>query len=263
MLEFTPGTQIVLIGLAAILMMAILWCVQLLQKNAGIVDLGWAGGIGVSGICFALTSQGDVWRRVTAAVLIGIWSFRLTFYLFRRMRGHSEESRYAALRKKWGTSANLWLFCFFQIQALAVLIFVLPLLVACWNARYFSGWDLTGIAIWLIGFSGVALADAQLDQFKQNKENHGKTCRRGLWRYSRHPNYFFEWLLWWCWLPLSFGTSYWWIAVILPLLLLYTLVFKTGIPPTEAQALVSRGEDYRHYQKTTSPFIPWWPKKDF
>ncbi len=262
MLELSPVIQIMLIGLCAMLIMALLWCLQLIQKNGGIVDLGWAGAIGASGIFCAVTSQGEFWRRVTAATLIGVWSVRLTFYLFRRMQGHSEEKRYATLRKKWGESANKWLFLFFQIQAIAVLLFVLPLLVACWNGQHFSGWDVFGAVIWLFGFSGVAVADAQLKQFKQNEQNRGKTCRYGLWKYTRHPNYFFEWVLWWCWLPLSIGTAYWWIAVILPLLLLYTLVFKTGIPPTEAQAIVSRGDDYRNYQRTTSAFIPWWPKKD-
>ncbi len=242
--------------------MVLLWCVQLARKNAGIVDLGWTAGIGTSGIFCAITSGGDFSRRVTAGLLVGIWSFRLTFYLFQRMQGHAEESRYATLRKKWGTSANRCMFYFFQIQALAVLLFVLPLLVACWNSSGYGIWDILGIAIWLIGFSGVALADSQLHRFKQQKDSRGKTCRIGLWHYSRHPNYFFEWVLWWCWLPLSIGTSYWWIATILPLLLLYTLVYKTGIPPTEAQAIASRGDEYRTYQKTTSAFVPWWPKKD-
>ena len=262
MIEVTPTIQIVLIGLCAMLIMALLWCVQFVRKNAGIVDLGWSATIGMGGVFCALTAQGDLWRRITAAILISLWSFRLTVYLFQRMRGHAEESRYATLRKKWGDSANLWLFCFFQIQAFAVLLFVLPLLAACWNLHDFSGWDISGIAIWLIGFLGVVLSDAQLDRFRRDERNRGKTCRQGLWQYTRHPNYFFEWVLWWCWLPLTIGTPYWWIAGVLPLLLLYTLVFKTGIPPTEAQAIASRGDDYRRYQKTTSPFIPWWAKKD-
>ena len=258
----TPAIQIILITIFACSLMVLLWCIQLVRKNAGIVDLGWASGIGVSGIFCAISSEGDLSRRFTAAILIGIWSFRLTFYLFRRMRGHAEESRYATLRKKWGTAANRWLFCFFQIQAIAILLFVLPLLVACWNKGHFGICDIFGIAIWLFGFLGVAIADSQLNQFKQSEQNHGKTCRAGLWHYTRHPNYFFEWVLWWCWLPFSIGNSYWWVAIVLPLLLLYTLVYKTGIPPTEAQAIASRGDDYRKYQKTTSAFIPWWPKKD-
>ena len=258
----TPALQIILIVFSACSLMVLLWCIQLVGKNAGIVDLGWAGGIGASGIFCAISSEGDLARRITAALFVGIWSSRLTFYLFCRMQGHGEESRYATLRKKWGPSANRWLFCFFQVQAIAILLFVLPLLVASWNQRHFGTWDFLGIAIWLIGFLGVAIADAQLNRFKQNKQNQGKTCNIGLWHYTRHPNYFFEWVLWWCWLPFSIGTTYWWIAIILPLLLLYTLVYKTGIPPTEAQAIASRGDDYRKYQKTTSAFIPWWPKKD-
>ncbi len=258
----SPAEQIIVITTFACALMVLLWCVQLVQKNAGIVDLGWTAGIGASGTFFAITSGGDLSRRIVAGLLITIWSIRLTFYLFKRMRGHAEESRYATLRKKWGASANFWMFCFFQIQAVTVLLFALPLLVACWNPLDFGVWDFLGIAIWLVGFSGVALADAQLHRFKQHPGSRGKTCRDGLWYYSRHPNYFFEWVLWWCWLPLSVSASYWWVATVLPLLLLYTLVYKTGIPPTEAQAIVSRGDDYRAYQKTTSAFVPWWPKKN-
>ena len=84
----------------------------------------------------------------------------------------------------------------------------------------------------------------------------------GLWRYSRHPNYFFEWIHWWAYLPLALETGFWWIAVLVPLALLYLLLCVTGIPPAEAQALASRGEDYRRYQETTSPFVPWFPRKE-
>ena len=88
-----------------------------------------------------------------------------------------------------------------------------------------------------------------------------QTCREGWWRYSRHPNYFFEWLHWWSYVALAVGASYWWLTLLSPAVMLYFLVCVTGIPPTEAQALASRGEDYRQYQRTTSVFIPWFPKE--
>lgn len=262
MFQVSPSTQIVTIGLFAISVMACLWFIQKFRGNAGIVDLGWSAIIGIGGVLAALTAGGDLWRRTVAGIFIGVWSVRLTIYLFRRMQGAGEENRYASLRTKWGTKANLWLFYFFQAQALAAIVFLLPVLVASWNMRDFSIWDVVGIITWVVGFSGVVVSDFQLHQFKQIENNRGKTCRIGLWRYSRHPNYFFEWIIWWCWLPLTVGTSYWWIALILPLLLLYLLLFKTGIPPAEAQAIASRGEDYRMYQRATSPFVPWWPKKE-
>ena len=257
-----PFTQIVLVGLFAICVMAWLWAVQKVRGNAGIVDLGWSSVIGIGGVFIAVTADGEIARRALAAGFIALWSFRLSIYLFQRMHGAGEENRYAALRTRWGAKANLWLFYFFQVQAIAALLFLLPLLVSCSNTRTFSTLDFVGLIIWLVGFSGIVIADYQLNAFKQIASNRGKTCRRGLWRYSRHPNYFFEWIMWWCWLPLAIGTSYWWIALIVPLLLLYLLLFKTGIPPAEAQAIASRGDDYRMYQRVTSPFIPWCPKKD-
>ena len=106
------------------------------------------------------------------------------------------------------------------------------------------------------------LADRQLVRFKRRPESRGKTCREGWWRYSRHPNYFFEWLHWWSYVALAAGSSYWWVTLLAPAAMLHFLLNVTGIPPTEAQALASRGEDYRQYQRTTSVFIPWFPKKE-
>jgi steroid 5-alpha reductase family enzyme len=109
---------------------------------------------------------------------------------------------------------------------------------------------------------GLAVADLQLARFKADRCNQGTSCRSGLWRYSRHPNYFFEWVHWWAYAPLAMGVSFWWVALAVPMLLLYFILFVTGIPPTEAQSLASRGEDYRRYQHTTSRFVPWFPRKE-
>jgi steroid 5-alpha reductase family enzyme len=92
--------------------------------------------------------------------------------------------------------------------------------------------------------------------------NRGHTCRDGLWRYSRHPNYFFEWLHWWAYVPLSLGAAGGWATILAPLVMLFFLFCVTGIPATEAQALQSRGADYRQYQRTTSAFFPWFPRRE-
>ena len=109
---------------------------------------------------------------------------------------------------------------------------------------------------------GETIADRQLVTFKKDPGSRGKTCRAGLWHYSRHPNYFFEWILWCGFGVLGLAGPWGWAGLAAPALMLYTIVFVTGIPPTEAQALVSRGEDYRAYQRTTSPFVPWPPRED-
>jgi steroid 5-alpha reductase family enzyme len=258
-----PWVQFAIAAVAASLLMAGLWVVQRRIGNAGIVDVAWAGTIGLAALFFAATGAGDATSRWLTAVLGGVWSGRLTWYLFRRVVGHPEEGRYVALRAKWGQQAQRRFFGFFQIQAAAAVFFALPLLLLSQRQR--DGWhwlDLLGIAMWTAGVVGVAVSDWQLARFRSRPENRGKTCRAGLWHYSRHPNYFFEWLHWCSYVPLVIGTSAGWLAILVPLLLLYFLFFVTGIPPTEAQALASRGEEYRSYQRTTSVFVPWFPKKD-
>jgi steroid 5-alpha reductase family enzyme len=258
-----PLLQILIGLLFVVVLMSLLWLVQRTTRNAGIVDVAWAGSVGVLGVFFAATGAGDVNRRLVAGLLIGIWSLRLTVYLFHRVVGHPEEGRYATLRAQWGDNADSRLFRFFQMQAAAALVFALPLVVISSNSAPLS--PITAgisLAIWTIGMSGIYLADVQLERFKSDPDNVGRTCRTGLWRYSRHPNYFFEWIHWWAYLPLALLAPFWWIALVIPLLLLYFVLFVTGIPPTEAQAVASRGEDYRRYQRTTSAFVPWFPRKD-
>ncbi|NLS91549.1 MAG: DUF1295 domain-containing protein [Planctomycetaceae bacterium] len=258
-----PVLQI-LIGLVfAAGLMSLLWFVQRRTKNAGIVDVAWAGSIGVMGTFFAVTSGGHAGRRLLAGALIGLWSIRLTVYLYRRVVGHQEEGRYATLRANWGDAADARFFRFYQMQALAALAFALPILVAAWNSNPLGRVEgIASAALWLAGLTGLVLADGQLARFKSDPANRGKTCREGLWRYSRHPNYFFEWIHWWAYVPLAVGTSYWWVALAVPLVLLYFILCVTGIPPTEAQALASRGDDFRRYQKTTSALVPWFPRKE-
>lgn len=257
------GMQI-LVGLVlSCVIMASLWGVQRRTGNAGIVDVGWAATVGILGVFFAATSDGYLPRRVLASVMIGAWSVRLaTYLLLDRVVGHPEEGRYRTLRKAWGPAAERKLFAFFQTQALAALFFAFPVLVVGYNpVGRWTAWDLVGMILWCLSVVNTVLADRQLARFKRRPESRGKTCRDGWWRYSRHPNYFFEWLHWWSYVALAIGTPYWWVTVVSPAVMLYFLLRVTGIPPTEAQALASRGEDYRQYQRTTSPFIPWFPRK--
>ncbi len=242
--------------------MTAVWLVQMRTRNAGIVDVAWALGVGMLALFFAATSPGDLTRRLLAGGLAAIWSARLTIYLYLRVVGHAEEGRYVSLRQAWGQDANRKLFWFFQMQAATLPLFALPILVAAYSPREgWNGWDVAGTVVWSLGVGGAALADWQLARFKRQADSRGKTCRAGLWRYSRHPNYFFEWLHWCAYLLLALGGPCAWLAAITPLVLLFFLLFVTGIPPTEKQALASRGDDYREYQRTTSPFVPWFPRK--
>jgi steroid 5-alpha reductase family enzyme len=237
--------------------MAVLWCVQVRFQDASHVDVAWAVLIASAAILYALLADGDLAHRVLAAVLASLWGFRLGGYLYlNRIRGKEEDGRYQELRREWGENANRNFFVFFQAQALFVVFFSLPFaLIALDPDSSFGVVAWIGIALWAIGNVGTIVSDRQLAQWRANPENKGTTARGGLWSWSRHPNYFFEWMNW-CGIALVATTAPWgWIAWLVPAGLLFLLFRVTGIPVTEAQALRSRA-DYVEYQRTTSVFVP-------
>jgi steroid 5-alpha reductase family enzyme len=240
-----------------------LWFVQRRTGNAGIVDAAWAASIGFLAVFFAATSDGDPLYRIVVALLAGIWALRLSLYIFTdRILNKPEEGRYVTLRKKWGDNAGRRFFIFYQYQAFFALFFSLPMLVVAHRPDGSRGlWVLPGVLIWIVSVGNTILSDRQLARFRADPGNRGKTCRSGWWRTSRHPNYFFEWLHWWSYVALALAAPYWWVTLLAPGMMLYLLLRVTGIPPTEAQALASRGDDYREYQRSTSMFVPWFPLK--
>jgi steroid 5-alpha reductase family enzyme len=151
---------------------------------------------------------------------------------------------------------------FFEFQAVLCVVLAVPFLLASENPTpAFSVFEYAAAALWFVAIAGEVTADMQLNAFKSNAENRGKTCRAGLWNYSRHPNYFFEWLIWVAFCLFAIDSRYGYLALVPPALMLYFLFRVTGIPATEAQALRTRGEDYKRYQETTSAFVPWFPRK--
>jgi steroid 5-alpha reductase family enzyme len=249
-------------GGAALVMVA-LWVIQRARSDASLVDAGWAGCIGLCGASLLAAGHGDGTRRLVAGLLIGAWSLRLTIHLLRdRVIGKHEDGRYQMLRAQWGVRAQPKFFVFFQLQALLAAAFSLPFLTLAGNAAPFGQpGDLIALCIWALAVAGEMSADRQLAVFRADPVNRGRTCRSGWWRYSRHPNYFFEWLHWWTYVGLCVGEPTIWIAVAVPVVLLVLLLRVTGIPYTEARALASRGDDYRAYQQTTSAFVPWFPRR--
>jgi len=260
----TVAMHLALVGAATVsVMMLGLWIIHLLIKNAAIVDVGWALGLALLAIYYASTGPGYAARRYAIATMAGVWGLRLaTYLLFARVIGHPEEGRYVQLRKDWKTNLPLRFLFFFEFQALLDVALSVPFLLACLDSRAPLGlFEKLGGAIWTVGILGEALADAQLSAFKRNPANKGSLCRTGLWNYSRHPNYFFEWLIWVSYATFAIASPWGWLGLLSPALILYFLLGVTGIPTTEEQALRSRGDQYREYQKTTSAFIPWFPKK--
>ncbi|GAB3737331.1 DUF1295 domain-containing protein [Luteimonas pelagia] len=238
------------------------WTWQRRRDNAGIVDVIWAAGVGAAAIMYALLGDGALLPRLLVALLGGIWGLRLAAHLWVRVRGEDEDGRYRQQRQAWNGSQ--WKFyAFFQFQALLVLLFSLPFLAVARNpVGDFTVWTALGIAVWLGSVGGEALADRQLARFRADPSNKGKVCDVGLWRYSRHPNYFFEWLHWFAYVCLAIGSPIAWMAWAGPAVMYVFLRWISGIPWTERQSLRSRGDAYRDYQRRTTMFFPWFPKDD-
>lgn len=239
------------------------WLCQLRSENAGYVDVLWALGVGGAATTYLWAGEGEPHARIAAAVLISIWSLRLGYHLHYRVSGQQEDGRYQAMRTRLGAHINRFHFFFFQGQALLSWLFALPAWVIATNESRVPDMALiAGVVVGGGALLGEAFADQQLSNFRKNPKNAGKTCRRGLWRYSRHPNYFFEWLHWLSYPLLAVGAdlALWlWLA---PVVMFLFLWFVTGVPYTEKQAVKSRGEDYRLYQRETSVFFPWPPRRD-
>jgi steroid 5-alpha reductase family enzyme len=253
------------LGLLALwlLMVAVMcggWVWQRRRRNAGIVDVLWTAGLGAAAVLFAATGGGALAPRVLLAILAGAWSLRLATHLAARVRREGEDGRYRQLRSRWGDDPRRWL-AFFQFQAVLVPLFALPFAAVAANPRSSPPWLAVGAALWVLSLAGETLADAQLARFRAEPANRGRTCQQGLWRYSRHPNYFFEWLHWFTYVALAVGSPLWALAWSGPLLMWLFLRFLSGVPWTEAQALRSRGEDYRDYQSRTPMFFPWFPRR--
>lgn len=243
------------------LVMLLTWWWQLKTRNAGFVDVSWAGCLAFAALYLGSTGAGGFWPRLLTALLGAAWGFRLANHLLARVLSEREDGRYAELRRHWADHQGKF-FAFFQAQALLVCMFALPFYIAAQNPQQgFSVWMMLGVVVWLGSVGGEALADYQLNNFRHSGRNRGKTCREGLWRYSRHPNYFFEFTHWFAYVCFAVGTPYWWLSLLGPLLMLITLNWVTGIPFVEAQSLRSRGDDYRDYQRTTNAFFPWFPKR--
>jgi steroid 5-alpha reductase family enzyme len=259
------------IALSLSLLMAGAWMVQQRTGNSGWVDTIWTFSLGLVGAGSALWPIADAApnaRQWLVAALVAIWSIRLGSHIAARTAKITDDPRYAAFASEWGADSPRRMFVFLQNQGLGSI----PLAFAIFVAARFPDdalrlQDYVGVLILLAGIAGEALADAQLKTFRSNSANKGRVCDAGLWRWSRHPNYFFEWLGWLAYPVIAISANYplyypWgWATLLAPVFMYWILVYVTGIPPLEAQMLRSRGARYRDYQSRTSMFFPLPPRK--
>lgn len=239
--------------------MTLVWLRQYYTRNAGIVDGWWSYLFGFIVILYALMAPGDPVRKMIITWMVVVWSARLgTHLLIRNTQHTTEDIRYRKLREEYDKREHLYMWRFFMYQALSNVLLSIPFLVICLDsASRISPLVLVGVGVWLVALTGETLSDQQLKTFKSNPENRDKVCRKGLWNYSRHPNYFFEWLIWVSYALVALGSPYGAWGLLSPVIIFILLNYVTGIPMLEALALKSKGEAYAHYQKTTSAFFPW------
>lgn len=238
------------------------WLVQLRTRNGGLVDAVWAMTLGGLACFYAGVGDGPDWVRWLVAVMGGCWGLRLGLHLFLRNWGSEEDWRYAKFRSEWGANADRNMFWFFQFQNLFTLMLsATAFLPLAYRAGEPPTWCVSlALLIWTCSLVGEGIADGQMARFKRQAANSGKVCRVGLWRYSRHPNYFFECLHWVAYVPLAFGMPFWWVTLGAPLVMAFLLMKMSGVPFLEAGMTV-RKPGYAEYVRTTSPLIPWPPKE--
>jgi len=259
-----PPLPLILLATAALAaLFALLWLLCRWLDNYGFVDVAWSYAFGPLAIFYAWFGSGWYLRRFTIAAMALLWSLRLGTHLAKRVAAHHpvEDGRYVQLRRDWSGNFGPKMFGFFQLQGLSVVLLAGPFLWPALNhTPRFHVLELAGVVLWFAALVGETVADAQLASFKRDPGNRGQVCSVGLWRLSRHPNYFFEWLVWVAFFVFALGSDRGWLAVLSPAVILYLLLRVTGIPLAEEQSLRSKGDAYRRYQQRTSPFLPWFPR---
>jgi len=239
------------------------WWLAVRARNAGLVDPIWAFTLGALALVYALagTAPGDT-RLVLGAMGLA-WGVRLGLHLWGRNSGKPEDWRYARFRAEWGAKADRNMFWFFQFQNLFTLaLSASAFLPVAYRADPPPSWAFgLAVALWCLAVGGEALADRQMEAFRRNPLNQGRVCRDGLWRYSRHPNYFFECVHWLAYVPLAWGVPWGAVTLAAPLVMAWLLTKLSGVPLLEAE-MARRKPGYAEYMRTTNALVPWFPKPD-
>lgn len=250
------------IAVALSILMMLAWVVQQRTGNSGWVDTIWTFSLGLVGAGSALwpaAATGPNPRQWLVAALVALWSLRLGSHIAARTAKITDDPRYAAIAEEWGLDSPRKMFVFLQNQGFGSIPLVFAIFVAAHHpADLLRLQDWLGALILFVGIAGEAVSDAQLKAFRMDPQNKGRVCDVGLWRWSRHPNYFFEWFGWLAYPVIAIAPDYpWgWATLLAPVFMYWILVHVTGVPPLEEQMLRSRGERYRDYQARTSMFFP-------
>jgi steroid 5-alpha reductase family enzyme len=255
------GTSILVSGLSVWLFMTLIFMVALLRKDNSIVDIAWGFGFLLIAVLTFFLRPGMILRHLLITLLVSLWGLRLMIYIFRRNMGKGEDFRYAKWRRDWGK----WFvprsyLQVFMIQGLFMLIIAWPIILTNSSLPSGLGWlDCVGAGIWLIGFFFEGVGDLQLVRFKKYPLNKGKIMTEGLWRLTRHPNYFGEVVMWWGIYLIAFSVPLGWTAIISPVLITFLLLRISGVTMLEKK--YADNPEYAAYMRRTSAFFPLPPRK--
>lgn len=243
--------------------MLFLWILYILQRNVSLVDIGW-------GICFIIAAlvdfslgDGFFWRRFFMLALASVWAGRLVYHLIQRYHPAQDDPRYAKVLKSpyFKGPDSIKVLSLYLIQGLLAAIISIPFAIMAENDfPYFYTLEMFGLIVWMIGLAGEGIADYQLARFRAHPENRGRVLQTGFWKYSRHPNYFFEWVVWIGFAILALGSPWGFLALVSPVIIIYLLLKVSGVTITEEQLVSTKGVAYEEYQSKTSTFLPWFPR---
>ncbi|MBU6282361.1 DUF1295 domain-containing protein [bacterium] len=237
----------------------LLWLLSLRLRDASIVDVFWGPGFAlVAAVSLALSPLGFRTRGLLVLVLVTVWGLRLGVHIFLRNHGRPEDPRYQAMRRSWGDRFPVAsLFTVFAFQALILWVVSAPLQAAQRSAvpASLGPWDAAGVLAWAIGFFFETVGDAQLARFRADPANAGRVMDHGLWRYTRHPNYFGDACVWWGFWLIACAVPRGWITVFSPLVMTFLLRRVSGVPMLE-RGMAERRPGYEEYVRRTSPFLP-------
>ena len=250
------------IGLSIILvLMTLLWILSLRLRNSSIVDIFWgAGFVTMTWVYFILTPDGFLLRKLLVSTLVTIWGLRLSIHIFLRNHGKPEDFRYQKWREesgdKWWWQSYLRVFI---IQGILLWIISAPLLAAQYGNKpdHLVITDYLGLMLWIVGFFFETTGDHQLSRFIANSTNKGKILASGVWRYTRHPNYFGDSSQWWGYFLIAVSSGGWW-TIFSPILMTLLLLRVSGVALLEKTLETRPG--YKEYIAQTSAFIPWFPR---
>ena len=244
--------------------LTLLWIISLFIKDASIIDIFWGPGFVILTWFYYFMSSGPgSFRNVLLCTLVSIWGLRLALHIGTRNIGKGEDFRYQEWRKEGGK--NYWWISYlrvFLLQGILLWIISSPLFVAMSDSRifYVTHWDKIGVLIWMAGIYFEAVGDWQLKKFKSDSKNKGKVMDTGLWKYTRHPNYFGDALIWWGFFFFTFPVEGGWRYIFSPILMTFLLMRISGAALLES-SLKETKPGYKEYIEKTSAFFPWFPKK--